>query len=86
MKLEAQQLAAYLVKLPPARLLALDLVNRINAAGQAGMLDAVTLMQMSPEIEAALEQAERLTNTNRRIVRQCLQLTPIPLPKVPLGF
>jgi hypothetical protein len=86
MKLEAQRLAASLVRLPPARLLALDLVKRIQAAGQAGTLDAVTLLQMNPEIETALEQAERLTTMNRRIVRQCLQLTPIPLPKVPLGF
>ena len=86
MKLEARQLAAYLVKLKPAQLLALDLVNRINAAGEAGTLDAVTLMQMSPEIEAALEQAERVATSNRRIVRQCLDLPPIPLPKVPLGF
>ena len=86
MKLEPHQLADCLLKLSPARLLALELVNRIQAAGETGSLDAVTLLQMSPEIEAALAQAERLTNTNRRIVRQCLQLPPTPLPQVPLGF
>ena len=82
------QLAACLNGLGPVRLQAVELLDQITLieADDAFKLDVASVLALSPDIEAALHQAERIAAGSQRIVKQCLQLTPIPHPKVPLGF
>ena len=63
----------------------LDQLTRLENE-ETPRLDAMRLLAMTPAIEAALQQAEQISSDSQRIVRQCLELTPIPHPKVPLGF
>ena len=86
MEISARQLAERLANLEPPELLALVLVNRLIELQQEGRMEATTLMQLAPEIEAALQETERISENSRRILRQCVDLRPIPHPKVPLGF
>ena len=83
-----RQVTACLHRLTPTRLEALELLDQITAleTDPAAKLGAAHLLAISPVIEIALQQAERIAADSHRIVNQCLQLTPIPLPKVPLGF
>jgi hypothetical protein len=57
-----------------------------NLNDEAAACQHRRLLAMTPAIEAALQQAEQISHDSQRIVRQCLELTPIPHPKVPLGF
>lgn len=86
MEINARQLAERLAGLDPPELAALAMVNRLIELKHEDQIDAPTLMQLAPEIEAALHEIERVSETSRRILRQCLDLRPIPHPKVPLGF
>ena len=79
----ASQLAHHLQQLPPSELRALRLNQEIE---QLAPLTAAQVLALAPQIEAALAESSRLSDHSRRIIQQCLQLTPIPQPKVPLGF
>ena len=83
-----RHLIAALHRLHPTEVEAITLLDQITSleTGETPKLDAMRLLAMAPTIEAALQQAERISNDSQRIVRQCLDLTPIPHPKVPLGF
>ncbi|MCB0190391.1 MAG: hypothetical protein KDJ65_00455 [Anaerolineae bacterium] len=83
-----RHLIAALQRLHPTEIEAITLLNQITnlETEETAKLDAMRLLAMTPAIEAALQQAERISNDSQRIVRQCLELTPIPHPKVPLGF
>lgn len=77
-----------LYRLNPTEIEAITLLDQISSleTEETSKLDAMRLLAMTPAIEAALQQAERISTDSQRIVRQCLDLTPIPHPKVPLGF
>lgn len=77
-----------LYRLNPTEIEAITLLDQISSleTEETSKLDAMHLLAMTPAIEAALQQAERISTDSQRIVRQCLDLTPIPHPKVPLGF
>lgn len=81
--LTAAQLADSLQNLPPTELRALRLNQEIE---HLAPLTAAQVLALAPQIEAALAESNRLSEQSRRIIHQCLQLTPIPQPKVPLGF
>lgn len=83
-----RHLIAALQRLHPTEIEAITLLDQITSleAEEPSKLDAMRLLAMTPAIETALQQAERISNDSQRIVRQCLDLTPIPHPKVPLGF
>ena len=85
--LTARQVAACLLTgLQPAQLQAIALTNRLSSQIAAGQLDAYPLLELSPEIEAALGEAERVAAHSQGMVQRCLALTPTPLTRVPLGF
>ncbi len=86
--LNPRQLAACLDRLSPTQIRAVKLLDQITAieTDEALKWDVARLLTMAPDIETALQQAERISNESQRIVKQCLQLTPVPHPKVPLGF
>jgi PRTRC genetic system protein C len=83
-----RHLITALYHLNPTEVKAITLLDQIASleTGETPKLDAMRLLAMTPAIESALQQAERISNDSQRIVRQCLDLTPIPHPKVPLGF
>lgn len=83
-----RHLIAALYRLNPTEIEAITLLDQIVnlETEETSKLDAMRLLAMTPAIETALQQAERISNDSQRIVRQCLELTPIPHPKVPLGF
>ncbi|MBN1220820.1 MAG: hypothetical protein JXM69_18000 [Anaerolineae bacterium] len=83
-----RQLVACLNQLPPTQLQAITLLDRIRAmeTDDQQAFSVSHLLALTPEIESALHQAERIATTSQRIGQQCLQLTPIPHPKIPLGF
>lgn len=81
--LTASQLAYHLQELPPSELQALRLSQEIE---QLAPLTAAQVLALAPQIEAALVESHRLSEQSRRVIHQCLQLSPIPQPKVPLGF
>jgi len=74
------QLAACLHCFSPTQIQAVELLDQITAIelDEALKLDVARLREMTPDIEAALQQAERISNESQRIVKQCLQLTPVP--------
>ncbi len=86
MEIKAAELASRLASLEPPEMPALDLARRLIEMQQAGALDVASLMEMAPEIEAALHQVEELSKNSQRILSQCLELHPIPHPRVPWGF
>jgi hypothetical protein len=75
-----------LAGLPPARLAAVELTQRLIAVQAADKLDAARLLALAPEVEAALRQAERVSTLSQQLVSRCLALKPAPAGKVPLGF
>ena len=77
------QLAFQLQQLSSSELRALRLNREIE---QLVPLTAAQVLALAPQIEAALAETVRLSDHSRRIIQQCLHLTPIPQPKVPLGF
>lgn len=83
-----RHLIAALYRLNPTEIEAITLLDQISRleTEETSKLDAMRLLAMTPAIEAALQQAERISTDSQRIVRQCLDLTPIPHPKVPFGF
>jgi len=84
--LSARHLADRLAELQPTPIQAIRITDRLWAAAEQDALDAETVMEFQPEIEAALKQAEAISIYSQRILQRCLSLTPIPHPKVPLGF
>ncbi len=86
--LSPRQLVTCLDRLSPTQIRAVELLDQIAAieTDEALRWDVARLLTMAPDIETALQQAERISNESQRIVKQCLQLTPVPHPKVPLGF
>jgi len=83
-----RQLVACLNQLSPPQLQAITLLDRIRTMETDAQqsFSVSNLLALTPEIESALHQAERIATTSQRIGQQCLQLTPIPHPKIPLGF
>jgi len=81
-------LIAALYRMNPTEIKAITLLDHLACleTEETPRLDAMRLLAMTPAIEVALQQAERISKNSQRIVRQCLELTPIPHPKVPLGF
>jgi PRTRC genetic system protein C len=84
--LSPRQLAACLANLEPAELQATGLLERIMTARQDDALSAVLLLELAPEIEAALHQLEQIAQPSQRMLKRCLALKPMPQPGVPLGF
>ena len=82
------QISIALVTLKPADLEATHLLQELHQrqTAEGSELSATDLLAISPRLEAALAEAERLSEQSRRIVRQCLDLKPVPQSKVPLGF
>lgn len=83
--INASQIATRLTSLKPSEVQAIRLAREIEQ-GEFGGLPATALLEISPRIEAALAEAERIAEESRRIVRQCLELKSIPHNQVPLGF
>jgi PRTRC genetic system protein C len=84
--LNPRQLATCLASLEPAELQAIGLLERIMIARQDKALSAVMLLELAPEIEAALHQLEQIAPPSQRMLKRCLALKPMPQPNVPLGF
>ena len=85
--IRASQIAHQLDQLKPVDLQAARLVRHIEHGELAsGSMSATGLLALVPNIEAALDEAERLAEHSRRIVKQCLELKPTSQPSVPLGF
>jgi PRTRC genetic system protein C len=70
----------------PTRFQASETLAELLATEEAGRLNADQLLVLAPQIEAALQQAERISQQSQRMVAQCLRLKPVPWPKIPLGF
>jgi PRTRC genetic system protein C len=70
----------------PTRFQASETLAELLATEEAGSLRADQLLAQAPRIEAALQQAERISQQSQRMVAQCLRLKPVPWPKIPLGF
>jgi PRTRC genetic system protein C len=87
-QLAVRQLVACLNQLSPTQLQAITLLDRIRTmeTDDQQAFSVSNLLELTPDIESALHQAERIATTSQRIGQQCLQLTPIPHPKIPLGF
>ena len=67
----------------PASIQAIETLKELAASGP---LSANELLALAPQIEAALQQADRISEQSTRIVARCLLLKPVPHPRVPLGF
>jgi PRTRC genetic system protein C len=87
-RITASQLVACLNQLSPTQLQAISLLDQIREmeTDEQQTFRVNNLLVLTPEIETALHQAERIATASQRIGQQCLQLTPIPHPKIPLGF
>jgi PRTRC genetic system protein C len=70
----------------PTRFQASETLAHLLAAEETSQLSADQLLALASQIEAALGQAERISQQSQRMVAQCLRLTPVPWPKIPLGF
>ena len=67
----------------PLSIPALDLLAELE---QMRPLYADELLQRGAEIETALQEVHQISVHSAKIVRRCLQLKPVPLPKVVKGF
>jgi PRTRC genetic system protein C len=81
----ARQVTDALLGAPPAFELS-RMTNILADLEQGGPLSAVELAALAPRIEAALHEAERLSQQSHRMTLRCLQLKPIPASTLPLGF
>ena len=86
MQVDVKRLNACLLALEPTPPAALALVEQLLSEEANSEVNAHHLMTLAPEIESALHEVERWTGQSQRILSQCLQLQPVPHPKVPLGF
>jgi PRTRC genetic system protein C len=70
----------------PTRLQAIQVLRQLTAAEEEGELTVAYLLDAEPRLETALHQAEQVAQASQRMVARCLALSPVPLPRVPLGF
>lgn len=74
---------ARLVKIKPRRLAFLAVVHRLKTEPPES---AEELLQIGPEIEAAMNEAGRVAGESRKVVEACLRLEPVPSEQPPQGF
>jgi hypothetical protein len=86
MQVDVKRLNACLLTLEPTPPTALALVEQLLTEEANSKVSAARLMILAPKIEAALHEVEHWAGQSQRILSQCLQLQPVPHPKVPLGF
>ncbi len=82
----AAQLLEALDNVQPRRIAACTLTQQLTALVAAEQLTPETMLAMGPEIEAALQEAERLSSSGVRITGQILAIPASPHNRVPLGF
>ena len=68
----------------PKPLPAIDFLRRIVEAGVPQDVDA--LLELAPEFERALEDAQRMQREGQGISRRCQQLKPMPSSQQVVGF
>lgn len=71
--------------LEPSRLAALALFERFTSE-ERGPSSMQELIEMQPEIEAALVEIEQVEREMRGMVQRCLELKPTAARRVPRGF
>ncbi len=74
---------ALLLAIEPRPLAALELLHQLYAA-QPATVDEV--LAVAPDIEAAINEAEKLAERSRQAVNRCLELKPTSAPQTPSGF
>lgn len=74
---------AALLAIPPRPLPGCDLLARLYANGPATVEE---LLEVGPEIEDQIGEAEATARRSREAVERCSRLKPVPAPKAPLGF
>jgi PRTRC genetic system protein C len=79
----AGEVAARLGQVPPARLEAARLAREL-ITGEP--LTPEQIIAQAGPIEAALKQLEPFAQKSQEVLRRCLDLQPVPHPRVPLGF
>lgn len=84
--MNAADVAARLVDLPPVELAGPALLARFHALEAAGELTPDALIEFQTDIDAARQQLGRHIAETRRLVKRCLQLTPAPSSTPPPGF
>ena len=70
----------------PADIQGVETLHRLIEVEEAGQLTADFLLANAAQIEAALEQTDKLAQYSQRMVTRCLALKPAPMPRIPLGF
>lgn len=70
----------------PFDIRAVSLLKRLASVEAEGGLSAERLLELAPEIEAGLQQAELIARHSQEVTARCLALRPIPLSSPPLGF
>ncbi len=79
----AGQVAARLTRVLPARLEAARLARQLITGDP---LTPEQIIAQAGPIEAALKQLEPFAHHSQEALRRCLDLQPVPHPRVPLGF
>jgi PRTRC genetic system protein C len=79
----AGDVAARLAQVEPAQLEATRLARKL-LTGEPPTPEQI-IAQAGP-IEAALKQLEPFVQKSQEVLRRCLDLQPVPHPRVPLGF
>lgn len=59
------------------------LLARLYLGSEPGVNE---LLELQPDIEMALNQANRLAYQSEQVVKRCLALKPVSTPKPPTGF
>jgi PRTRC genetic system protein C len=70
----------------PVDIQGVETLHRLIEVEEAGQLTADFLLVNAAQIEAALEQTDKLAQYSQRMVTRCLALKPAPMPRIPLGF
>lgn len=79
----AGEIATRLVQVAPAQLEATRLARQLLAGDP---LTPQQIIAQAGPIEAALKQLEPFARKSQEALRRCLDLRPVPHPRVPLGF
>lgn len=72
-----------LLAIRPTSFAAADLLVRLYAEAPASIDD---ILAVQDEIEAAIDEADKLAYRSEKAVKRCLKLRPIPTSRPPTGF
>jgi uncharacterized protein (DUF697 family) len=78
------RVVAAILTVRPRQVQAVELLHRLY--GQSTPPDTATLLQIGPEIEAALRDVQKLGESTRKVVKRCLELSAVPIQSPPDGF